>query len=509
MTYLKRLILVVIFTCSIYAVLTWLNGIYSLKDKKNARCYSLPVAMLDSLKKAAHLSEKNRHKGYWFVIQNLAAHFSDQDTLGAMTRKSDTSVASAAYIIHNIELAYTAGYFLVEQGAVSEDSFFEYVLPYRLATEPISNWRVSAYRKMSKYFKCPTDTNLFAIVSDINTQMKKGFVFDYRAFAAKYQTWDYLDSIRRGDCYTMTSLVTFPLRALGLPVTVDFTNSWANVNGGSHAWNVLVKDSNRFVPFMGCESNPEDEYSAFTFYKELKKKPGKVFRQGFSQKNKLLNKLDSAGLLNNIGLDNKFLTDVTSLYLPTSSITIPIHTEFHTKMAFINVFSNGQWVPVYASEIFNGELEFADMPLDCLYMVSCLSDNNTLKMVMDPFWVDTDGIKHIFRVDSDKRTEIVLDNTQSKLNDIMESYKAPLKGTAFDENQEQVYLDKQRSRPVNSKTYELYMWRGMWKYVSRTEAKSNTLIFKNVPSGGLYKLSGYGNIIDRPFSVLKGSIKWY
>jgi hypothetical protein len=59
----------------------------------------------------------------------------------------------------------------------------------------------------------------------------------------------------RGPCDAMAALAVFSMRALGIPVTFDFTHLWPNLNYG-HVWNSVRDSVGRHLSFMGAESNP-------------------------------------------------------------------------------------------------------------------------------------------------------------------------------------------------------------------------------------------------------------
>jgi len=53
----------------------------------------------------------------------------------------------------------------------------------------------------------------------------------------------------RGSCDRMTELAAFAMRALGIPVSIDFTPVWPDRNYG-HAWNSVYDTTGIQIPFV-------------------------------------------------------------------------------------------------------------------------------------------------------------------------------------------------------------------------------------------------------------------
>jgi hypothetical protein len=59
----------------------------------------------------------------------------------------------------------------------------------------------------------------------------------------------------RGMCDEMSALAVFAMRALGIPVTQDYTPKWPRSNIG-HTWNSVYDSAGRHFSFMGTEAVP-------------------------------------------------------------------------------------------------------------------------------------------------------------------------------------------------------------------------------------------------------------
>ena len=64
-------------------------------------------------------------------------------------------------------------------------------------------------------------------------------------------------------------------------------------------------------------------------------------------------------------------TDVTDEYMVTTDITRYVPSEYSTeKVAYICVFDNKNWVPVYYGNIKNDKVTFPSMGREIVYMAA-------------------------------------------------------------------------------------------------------------------------------------------
>lgn len=187
---------------------------------------------------------------------------------------------------------------------------------------------------------------LCTIISEINENLIDHFKYSSKSQPADFQTWEELMNSKTGDCWAITNTITYPLRALGVPTAVDFITCRGNVNGGGHAWNALVLNNGKDIPFLGFEASPPD-YSPFRIHKSLNRYPPKIFRKRFSKNTLALPMLASAQEVIPDTLNFDHVIDVTDHYLPTINIRVTLKKKRAPNIAYLSVFSNGTWQPVY------------------------------------------------------------------------------------------------------------------------------------------------------------------
>ena len=190
----------------------------------------------------------------WTSVANYKQLLLDTYQLGSPIIKSDIEHITAEYLINNIELAFRVWQEMPWGATISFDVFCEEILPYRISTEPLENWRAKALATFADvYSSFREDTTITAVeaCNRVNDRLPR-FRMD-KDFPV--QNFTQLMASTRGMCDNFTALTAFAMRGLGIPVTIDFTPKWVSLPTG-HSWN-SVRDSNGVhISFMGTETNP-------------------------------------------------------------------------------------------------------------------------------------------------------------------------------------------------------------------------------------------------------------
>ena len=307
----------------------------------------------------------------------------------------------------------------------------------------------------------------------------------------------------------MTNTITYPLRALGIPTAIDFITNWGNANGGGHAWNALVMDNGRDIPFLGFEASPPD-YSPFRIYNSKNRYPPKIFRKTFSKNTNALPNLIGENDMIPDQLNFDRLVDVTDHYLPTRNIKVTLKNKVCPEVAYLSVFSNGFWQPVYWAEVNSGFYLFDKMATGLLFMPSSFGNMRINKPLDYPFAVLEQKIVR-FKPDKRKFQNIKIDNTQSLELDALSLFGLDISKDAFYQRMEALMSGMNRSKPINGETYNLFYWDNKWVLVGeKKKITDEDLIFTDVPVNAIYRLlsSNGGNSKERVFSYDKGQVWW-
>ncbi|RYE12125.1 MAG: hypothetical protein EOP34_11410, partial [Rickettsiales bacterium] len=152
-------------------------------------------------------------------------------------RIKDADVITNSYLIRNIDKAFESSNNLWIKDLDFND-FCEYVLPYKIGNEKPDNW--GQCLKNESYLlpdSLKHVKDIFEASIYINEHLKwySGTLnYDYPIDVG----YDITRHVGTGTCYSMSRMIAFQARALGLPVSIDYAPAWGNRSDG-HSWNVL------------------------------------------------------------------------------------------------------------------------------------------------------------------------------------------------------------------------------------------------------------------------------
>jgi hypothetical protein len=192
--------------------------------------------------------------------------------LGEPVVQDDVEYMTADYLINNIDLAFKVWREQPWGKHVPFDTFCEEILPYRVNTEPLENWRAKAlasFADLNHSFQEQPDITAVEACTRLNP------LLPWLRWDPDFPPMNFsmLMSSSRGTCDDMSALVAFAMRALGIPVTVDYTRHWSNIDVG-HSWNAVSDSAGRHIPFIGCDCPPIEYQATLT---------NQVYRQMFAK----------------------------------------------------------------------------------------------------------------------------------------------------------------------------------------------------------------------------------
>ena len=205
---------------------------------------------------------------------------------------------------------------------------------------------------------------------------------------------------KTGNCRDEADYTVYLCRSLGIPAAVDFTPHWGN-RSNSHAWSVVVLPDGKATPFyMGCA--PADTVHYYHSYK----KP-KIFRHRFQLNERYARDLKNEDEVPDLFNAPKF-TDVTDEYYETTDVTRDVPAEYADKrIAYICVFDNRNWVPVFYGNIRDGKVTFTSMGRNIVYMAA-FYEHGRIVPFGEPFLIKGDGTVQTVQRNEKKRTTLKL-----------------------------------------------------------------------------------------------------
>lgn len=379
------------------------------------------------------------------------------------------------------------------------DVFCEYVLPPFVYDEDYIYWRKICYDKYADFVNRKKST--IEICSVINVDLMKGFVFSDSV--KQVQNWIQFQTNKKGNCIHMSQMILYPLRALGIPVAIDYVVAWGNVNG-AHTWNALYNNG-KMIPFMGLEK--VEKYNPFLIYeyaadstKNAYRYPPKVYRKTFSM-NKVYADIACRfpQKVKNIKLFNDLhFKDVTREYFPAKTVLVEGLTEL-SDLCFLSVFNSNEWIPVAAAISHNRKVLFEDMNTNLLYLYR--DSHHSF-----PFILDRKGKQKILLADDSRKIAFTIRWLCSREMEFQKSWNK-FSIEYFDG----IAKDSYRSSPVNDSTYILCIYKNnAWQPISEAVCHDENLSFTSVPANGLYLLVDRMNRIkSQCFTYQSGAVLFW
>jgi len=422
----------------------------------------------------------------------------------------DLLVRDKEFMIHDIERAVNTCREQLNKGELPFEIFCEYVLPVQVRGEPVENWREDCQREYA-YLK---GMRTGYICDQINYRFMNHFKYGDR-ISDTPRSWSQLKVMETGDCYDMVQAVIYPLRALGTPVTIDFTYGWGNANG-MHAWNTVYING-KMQTFMGIERGPDthDPFRVYHSFDNIENSayryPAKVYRKTPIPNKEILSLRKAMNDMHvpDILLDYK-VRDVTEEYFQVKDISLAHELSTKkNKVAYLSIYNDNKWQPAVATLVREGKpLVFEKIKTGMLYLPSTYSYSQ-VRAVDSPLILKENGEIEKLKANDGIKQELTVHFLQPVLLDYLKiqsnSSNYPV-NTLIQMGLNNAY----RSLPENGDTYILYYWSEEgWKRTGEEIAVDNKIHFTNIPSNALYQLTDQGGIIGRCFTIENGEMKWW
>ncbi|MCC8174325.1 MAG: hypothetical protein LIO65_08170, partial [Odoribacter sp.] len=389
-------------------------------------------------------SDSLKYRAACFLIENMAFHYSEAgekinwyhqkvDTLFSDTtlnvdlwrrgmdsilvelktkkgirRQMDIHHVSSSFLISHIDAAFKTLDYPWNRD-LSFENFCEYILPYRVGSTPLVDWR----REYNNTFS-------LAIDSLVNENTSDSSVTEYFAHLKRYMTYDTknykpshlplnLLTLRTGDCIDYTELGVYLGRTFGVPISIDFTPQWAN-GSNRHQWNRLIRDKGNEIAFMNAEYYPlgDSILHLERARRYANRKLAKVYRKTYSLNFESLALRGQEEAIPPFFQDPCF-KDVSSECFDAVDIEedLEIEAPVEKKFVYIMVFDNQNWQPVDWAERKKKKAVFSNMGKDVAYMAMYYHENKFYPASY-PFYVDTLGIIKKLIPDLEKEQEVRL-----------------------------------------------------------------------------------------------------
>jgi len=255
--------------------------------------------------------------------------------------------------------------------------FLEYVLPYRVADEPLEYyWREDC---RARYYKglAPSDGALSADVLKLAAAVNDRI--DFRVTqalsGAGLQGYTFGKRSNTGKCDDRAVLTVMAMRAGGIPAAYEFIPAWGSINNGHSFCSVIAPDG-RAMAFHSVGDDGRNEY--------FERKVPKIYRRVFSVQDttiiyKYRDTEDVPQLFANCDLVDATASHTVKVRdlqvdipgggagLSNNGVDIPgrgasVPSRGANKIAYLAVFSAyGRWMPIAYAANRGGATVFRDM----------------------------------------------------------------------------------------------------------------------------------------------------
>ncbi len=386
---------------------------YSLKSEAFDRlCVSL-----DTLFKAK-LKLEDRNSKYDSLLEVYAGLPDDS------RRVEDLKEIKAAYLIKNIEQAFEAWRSPYAKH-LSFDEFCEYLLPYRIGNEKLTNWR-DYYKNefVPKNFKFKKDSlNAYGVCNTIKKYSK--VILRWEGSSLPDYDAIFLSRSIRGTCKNLGQLTMYSCRSLGVPVSNDYTPHWACRNSG-HEWCALLDETAKVQPFLiGDYGKVGDHLKTNKLWVAPK-----VFRVTFARQKESLAMVHGSEDIPDEFM-SPYMKDVSDLYFSKKDIVVDLKQSPavpEKKFAYICVFDNSDWVPVHWSKINRQKAVFSRMNTNIVYLPAYYH-NQSMVPAGYPVLVKGDSVTRVLKPNMREKQSLVVTR---KYNDAyVKRYAESMKGGRF------------------------------------------------------------------------------
>ena len=278
--------------------------------------YSYEGAPLDSLKNILATAYKNPKVGDMSEIGGSQWRYYPFESL---PKVYDAQVIKADYLIDNIDKAFDDWKSYPWNKHLSFEDFCELLLPYRIANEPLTNWR-SLYKA---YYGSLLDSlyrgsDVVEACRIINEHISQQRIEYYSHFSAPHLEATFLFSTKFGTCRERCDIGLYAMRSCGIPVAID---AFMYANHTSHQWLALRDTTGRYIQFGFDDLVPTRKLP----HSDGRKK-GKVYRSCFGLQEDQVRKF---GDVSEIPLEmrNFFRHDVTDNYFGKNHVEIPLNMQ--------------------------------------------------------------------------------------------------------------------------------------------------------------------------------------
>jgi len=326
--------------------------------------YAVAGKTMERLKRDIDTTFRNQPNVVKLIFYLMAARIaSGQDHVV----KYDLHEITSDYLIKNIERSFDIWENIKHHYDLSCEDFFQYILPYRISNEPLTEWKDSTFYYRYNFAKREhMSLNLNSYESYVSSKVPNNMFYE----RLKGQLSDSLFKQYAIDCIDRAYMTQVTNQIFGIPTAVDFVPHYP-VHENRHYW-TIVRDR---------------RYANGKCYSVRIPYTAKVYR-----KTSFVNEIpeDKENFVPRFILD-PYKMDVTGAYEDVTCLEYEFETiKSSSEYAYLCVFNNLAWNEVAWGKLRGKKVVFNNIGRDIIYM-PCYYDGHTQVLADYPQWVQLNG----------------------------------------------------------------------------------------------------------------------
>lgn len=331
-------------------------------------------------------NDKEKFKAACFVVSNMPGKYSIDASTG--DKVYDIDIVEADSLIYSLEKSFEIWKDSPYSGQYGFDDFCEYILPYRVANEPLNYYWKEDCRN---WLDVPLTEDLRKTANMINNSIRINIIPANTSSPLK--SYAEIRETEYGKCEDRAVLLAMALRSAGIPAAYEFVPIWGSNNNG-HAFVSVIKPDGSIIPLANSDEQGQQIY--------LSRKTPKIFRKMYSI-NSMAKRNEEDTLDTALLFRDGDIIDVTSSH-DIGMTDVDIKVKGTQGPIYLSVFSPNGWQPVTYSknahfiDVGTGvnskglqEDEAEDLGDGILYLPSVIS-GGSLQPVSDPVIISEKGI---------------------------------------------------------------------------------------------------------------------
>lgn len=281
-----------------------------------------------------------------------------------LSESKDSEVLTADYLKNNIDDACWLWENRLWNQDLPREIFCEMILPYRIADEPLTEWR-SSYREWLREIEDTVARCASSVIAARIIASHIGSAHYNDQLSTPHRSALSLLNTPIGYCREDCDRTVYAMRAMGIPVSIDLILV-SPENGASHSWTVVWDNIDRMTRMFdnGAYLPTRDSIH----YDHRRK--GKIYRQTFAPDFDRIRRFRSAKNPP-AALLNPWLKDVTAEYFGHNKATVEILPDkavlIKNDAVYLGVFAGRRFQPIDIAELNGYNAVFTDIEPNLIY----------------------------------------------------------------------------------------------------------------------------------------------